>query len=411
METVKELVDTTPLESLKIANILIIDDEQGPRESIKMVLGDDHRCLLARNGLEGLKILEQEPIDLVILDLKMPGLSGIEILEIIRSKDTEIEVILLTGFGTLETAQKAIRLGIFDYMSKPFDVTHLRKVVRGAIERKFSSEVSRHERDDLESMIQSVRDEISNTNHLAHIGQISAGVIHQMKNPLSVIMGYTQMLVKLFEGSEEYKLNDHSKKYLSIIESETVRCSEIASKLLRYSKSGESEQRQCLVHEVIQNVQTLIMPQCSLNNITLEIESPQSELKIKIIQNDLHEVLLNLIFNSIQAMEKGGRLTLSGAGLSACDPPEDLTPGEHAFIQESKRQDFAAITVTDTGGGIPAQFVEKIFEPFFTTKPGEKGTGLGLNICREKIEKNRGHVCLAQTGGAGTSMRILLPAV
>jgi two-component system, sensor histidine kinase and response regulator len=411
METVKELVDTTPLESLKIANILVIDDEQGPRESIKMVLGDEHRCLFAQNGREGLEILDQEPIDLVILDLKMPGLSGIETLELIRSKDSEVEVVLLTGFGTLETAQKAIRLGIFDYMTKPFDVTHLRNVVSGALERKFSSEVSRNERDDLESMIQNVQDEISNSNHLAHVGQISAGVIHQMKNPLSVIMGYTQMLAKLFEGSDEYKLNDHSQKYLSIIESETVRCSEIASKLLRYSKTGESEQRQCPVNEVIQNVQTLIMPQCSLNGITLEVESSQPDLKVKIIQNDLHEVVLNLIFNSIQAMEKGGRLVLSGAGFTIFDPPDDLTSGEHAFIQESNLKEIVAITVTDTGDGIPSQFIEKIFEPFFTTKPGEKGTGLGLNICREKMKKNGGHVCVPHTCSDGTTMRILLPAV
>ena len=411
METVQELVGTSSLVSPKTATVLVIDDEQGPRESIKMVLADDYRCFLARDGSEGLDILATEDIDLVILDLKMPGLSGIETLEIIRANYTEVEVILLTGFGTLETAQKAIRLGIFDYMTKPFDVTHLRDVVGNALQRKFSSEVSRHERDDLESIIQGMRDEISNTNNLAHIGRISAGVIHQMKNPLAVIMGYTQMLVKLLEGSDEYKLNDHSKKYLSIIESETVRCSEIASKLLRYSKSGESEFRQCLVHEVIQNVHTLIMPQCSLNNITLAVEPPQPGLKIEIIQNDLHEVLLNLIFNSIQAMEEGGNLTITGVALTAANPLPDLTPAEEDYIRETDLTHFAAITVADTGDGIPGQFIEKIFEPFFTTKPGEKGTGLGLNICREKMEKNRGHVCVSQTGPAGTTMRILLPAV
>jgi len=412
METVREVLDSNSLKTQKIPSILIIDDEQGPRESIKLVLSDDYKCFLAQNGAEGLGVLEKECIDLIILDLKMPGLSGIETLEFIRAKDPDVEVILLTGYGTLETAQKAIRLGVFDYMSKPFDIDHLREVVDHALERKFFNEVSRIEKDDLQSIIQRMRKEVENTNHLAHLGQISAGVVHQMKNPLTVILGYTQMLSKLLEDSVEYKLSEHSKKYLSIIETEAIRCNEIASKMLHYSKSKDGEFQQSLVRDVLKDIETLISPQCSINNINLIIEElPRDGLKVNIIHNDLHEVLLNLIFNSIQAMQDGGRLTIACSEFSRNNPLYDLTESEAAYLKNSSCNNFIAISVVDSGCGIPPQFVEKVFAPFFTTKTGESGTGLGLNICREKMQQNCGHVCVANTDSSGTTMRVILPSM
>ena len=393
------------------ANILIIDDELGPRESLRMVLGNQYNCYLADSGHKGLELIDEHPFDLAIMDLRMPGLSGIETLELIKAKHPEIEVILLTGYGSLQTAQDAIRLDIFDYLSKPFDVDDLEDVVKRGLERKFSSEAIRNEKDDLETLLKKVKEELTGSSRLAQIGQFSAGVVHQMKNPLTVIMGYTRMLSKFLNNNDQYKLSDESTKYISIIEAETIRCTEIATKLLEYSKNTEGDFKEISVREVLQNIETLILPQCSLNKIYVGIEMPQDELKVNVTQNDLHEVLLNLIFNSIQAMEPKGRLKVTFQGFDKKHPPEDCTGGERKYLKESESTQFVAISVEDTGKGIPANNLDNVFDPFFTTKKGDEGTGLGLSICREKIEKNLGWIDAVRSTKEGTVMRVILPAL
>lgn len=393
------------------ANILIIDDELGPRESLRMVLGSDYNCHLAENGEDGLKLLNKHPIDLTILDIKMPGLNGIETLERIKAKNPAVEVILLTGYGTLETARQAIRLESFDYLIKPFDVKEIRTVVKRGLERKFTSEAFQNEKDDLEKLLKRIQEELTNTSRLAQVGQFSAGVVHQMKNPLTVIMGYTRMLSRLLSNNGQYKLSDESMKYISIIESETLRCTEIAKKLLEYSKNTKGKFEETSVREVLQNIEILILPQCSLNKIYAGIEMPKDDLQVNVVQNDLHEVMLNLIFNSIHAMPPQSRLKITCHEFDKSRAPDDCPDCERQYLKKSRKKRFAAISVEDSGKGIPAKNIDKVFEPFFTTKKGREGTGLGLSICRKKIEKSKGHICVVRSSKKGTVMRIILPAV
>ena len=117
-------------------NILVVDDEQGPRESLKMILRNDYLIFTAKNGWEALDIIHYETIDLVTLDLKMPGMQGTELLKEIRDFNSDIEVIIITGCGTLKTATEAIRSGVSDYILKPFDVAEMRSVIKRSIEKK-----------------------------------------------------------------------------------------------------------------------------------------------------------------------------------------------------------------------------------------------------------------------------------
>ncbi|MCM8764874.1 MAG: response regulator, partial [Candidatus Omnitrophica bacterium] len=116
-------------------SILVIDDEIGPRESLRILLKDEYSLSLAQNGNEGISMLKSSRFDVVILDLRMPGKSGLETLEEIRKFDRDIPVIILTGFGTLESAQKAVHLNIFEFVSKPFDVNEIKDIVKRAVEK------------------------------------------------------------------------------------------------------------------------------------------------------------------------------------------------------------------------------------------------------------------------------------
>ncbi|MGH7887933.1 MAG: response regulator, partial [Candidatus Binatia bacterium] len=117
-------------------HILIVDDELGPRESLKMILNPYYTVHTADRGAQAIEMLKEIPVDLVTLDLKMPGLSGINVLEKVKEHDPDIEAIIITGYGSLDTAIEGLRLGAFDYISKPFDVNHILALVRRGLERR-----------------------------------------------------------------------------------------------------------------------------------------------------------------------------------------------------------------------------------------------------------------------------------
>ncbi len=120
--------------------VLVIDDELSPRESIRLVLKDRYSVSIATGGVEGLDFMSKNPIDLVVLDIKMPGMDGITALQEIKKNHPETEVVLLTAYASLETAKSAIRLGAFDYLTKPFDKDDVINVVERGLEKKFSGD-------------------------------------------------------------------------------------------------------------------------------------------------------------------------------------------------------------------------------------------------------------------------------
>jgi response regulator RpfG family c-di-GMP phosphodiesterase len=133
----------------KKENILIIDDELSPRESIRMVLRDSYNVFTAPGGVEGLEFMSQEPVDLVVLDIMMPGMDGITALKEIKKRHPDTEVILLTAYASLKTAKSAVRFGALDYLTKPFDKDDVIKVVKRGLEKKRVSDNLKLEREKL----------------------------------------------------------------------------------------------------------------------------------------------------------------------------------------------------------------------------------------------------------------------
>ncbi|MCM8760462.1 MAG: response regulator, partial [Candidatus Omnitrophica bacterium] len=122
---------------LKFGKILVIDDELGPRESLRILFKDDYNVITAESGDKGIAELKKHNPDLIILDLKMPDKGGIETLEEIRDIDEKVPVIILTGYGDMESAKKAIHLGTVEFISKPFDVKEMRNIVKDVCEKRF----------------------------------------------------------------------------------------------------------------------------------------------------------------------------------------------------------------------------------------------------------------------------------
>jgi signal transduction histidine kinase len=354
---------------------------------------------------------------MVILDIRMPKIDGIETLRRVREKDPDVEVILLTAYGSLETAQKAIRFGVFDYVEKPFDLHALRATVSRGLERRRKRLQRDTHYDDMEQMLSRLKRDLSNFDRLARIGQLSAGIVHEMKNPLTVILGYTQMLMGRLQKERDGQaagavMSEESSRYLSIIEQETVRCTQIARQLLSYSRAPRDERQRTTLYELVNNIQMLVQPQCSVNDVVLTAEPPAESGLIHANIGQLHDVLLNLCMNALEAMAGPGTLTITGRLVGREDDElADATGTERRLLDESEAERLAVIEVSDSGPGIAPEYRPHIFEAFFTTKDKGEGTGLGLSICREHIAEHGGTIDVARTGPDGTTFRILLPAV
>jgi len=160
-----------------LPRLLIVDDELGVRESLRAILGSEYDVLTASNGPDALEIVRREPIDVVTLDLRMPGQGGISVLEAIKSHDPDIEVLIITGYGSFDTAVQGLRHHAFDYLAKPFDCDHVRRVLQAALARRFATK--------------RMRDAPQ---------QFLSSLSHEFRTPLNIIMGYSTMMEEEGEG-------------------------------------------------------------------------------------------------------------------------------------------------------------------------------------------------------------------
>ena len=175
--------DPKPREPVWQGKILVVDDEIGPRESLRMLLKNTHEVFLADHVDAGLEMLKEHKPDLVILDIRMPGKSGIQGLQELRKIDPVVSVVMLTGFGALDTARQAIQLGANDYLKKPFDTKEIMKVIRENIERTHLARKQAHVTEDLRNLNTELVNELTVKEHMACLGHASAEFVHDLRNP------------------------------------------------------------------------------------------------------------------------------------------------------------------------------------------------------------------------------------
>lgn len=358
--------------------ILVIDDEIGPRESIKIIFKSRYNVLTAENGDKGIEILKSKKIDIIILDLRMPGKNGIETLAEIRKYDQKVPVIILTGYGDMEAAKKAIHYGAIEFMSKPFGVKELEEIVAKGIKKRKIEIESEKLKEELITLNSNLLKKLNEIEALATIGQISTEILHEINNLLTVIHGYTQLLLQEI-SSQELTL-----KYITTIQNEIKRCKNISKSIMELTKpTGEKEDIN--INEVISKVVDFLKESKICKNIKFIVSLDNSPIIIKGNPNHFHQAILNIILNSIQAIEKEGQIE----------------------INTKKLKELAIIEIKDNGKGIPPELIEKIKEPFFSTK--EKGLGIGLFLTTRIVKRYGGNIEIESKPGEGTLFKILFP--
>jgi PAS domain S-box-containing protein len=228
-----------------------------------------------------------------------------------------------------------------------------------------------------------MREQMAQAEKLASIGELSAGVAHEINNPLGIILGYTQLMIR-GESKKTERFQD-----LKTIEKHVRHCQSIVGDLLNFARSSPPKRELADIHTLIEEVLQLVQYQGDLAQIRICKAYDDRIPDLRLDTKKMKQVLINLIMNASYAMGKQGILTLT----------THLNPTGDSVI----------LDVTDTGCGIHSKDLARIFDPFFTTKPTDQGTGLGLSVSYGIVKNHGGDISVSSRAGEGTTFSILLP--
>jgi len=371
--------------------VLVIDDEIGPRESLRILLKKEFEVLCADSVDEGLRLLKERAPRVIVLDIRMPGKNGIEGLREIRNIDRHVSVIMLTGFGALETAQEALRLGANDYIKKPFDAKEMLLVIRHHAQRTLVQRRREKAEKELKGLNERLMQELAQKEQMANLGQASAEFLHDLRNPLTIVLGYVQLLSEQLISAKEVLGGEYGEtvEYLDVIERNVQRCNELAQMWQTYGKGNIEKREPTPVGPLLTDIVTGVQPLVSGQQAEIECNLDAGAAQVMGSRAQLLRAVHNVVANAVQAVPNGdGRITVR------CDRVRD-----HVLIE-----------VEDNGCGMDEEQLKKVFDAYYTTKDEDKGTGLGLYITKKIIEEHGGTISMNSEPDKGTKVDIRLPA-
>jgi len=368
------------------STVLVIDDEEIVIESIREdIKGRCLKVVSAKNGNNGLaKYEEEEPI-LVILDLRMPGMNGIEFLENLKIKHHDIcAVIVLTGHGDEEDIKKCFDLGISSFIRKPYNTDVLRGTVMNSIKLKQAQQ----ELVDEIKKRKKIEEALVRSEKLRSIGIITSGISHEFNNVLAIISGKVQVLKEGY--NDDRKLSDA----LSIIKKAADDGAEIARNMLKFTKTNQGAKAvvSCDIRDLISQSIDFTMPrwknEAQVKGVIYKMDTEDMKSIPSIMCNptEIREVFVNIINNALDAMPEGGSLTFR----TWC--------GDNIIF----------VVISDTGEGMSEDVQKNIFDPFFTTKTA-LGTGLGMSTAYGIVTRHGGAIEVESEIGNGSKFILQFP--
>ena len=375
-------------------HILVVDSQPDMRDMLADVLEDEgYRVTTAANGYEALEKVRAISFNIVIIDVKMPGLNSMELVRKLREADSKLTIIIMTGYSSLETSVEAVRTGVYDYITKPFQVEEMLLAIKRAVKeqellrenKKLAGELEEAERNLKES-----RERLYRSEKSANIGRLAAGISHELKNLLGIINVVAHCLKKKVDKDDE-----KATKYLRTIEKDVNHANQLILNLLSLSRPGKDGPRLIDINELLKETLTLVEHQLSLQNIKVMAEYDSSLPQAPVEINQIKQVFTNIIFNAQEAMPLGGELHIATHFKKA---PLELNGSSTIEIK-----------FEDTGYGIPENNLPRIFEPFFSTSDREEKSGLGLPISRDIVRRHDGDIEVRSKLGVGTTFLIKLP--
>jgi signal transduction histidine kinase len=351
------------------ASLLVVDDERGPAESLRMIFQPSYHVYTASGGQQAIEILQSTPIDVVTLDLRMPVMSGVEVMEHIKAFDADIEVIIVTGHSSLDSAIKGLRHGAFDYISKPFDVPQITDLVRRAAARRRANLRARRTKEDF-----------------------LANLSHELRTPLNAIIGYSAILAEELQrvartdqraAFERIQIN--SIELLSLVDGvlllNALDAGEIALNIRPFNL-GDT------VARAVEKFQALAKEK----NLLLRAEVATDALAVISDEEKVERVLWGLLDNAV-------KFTAAGS--------------VSVVVRRASQRGAVEIEVSDTGIGMQREEIVRALEGLSQADASARrrfrGLGLGLRIATRLIELLGGDLRVRSEAAQGTQSFVTIP--
>jgi two-component system sensor histidine kinase/response regulator len=397
--------------------LLICDDEDGPRESLRVIFKGEFEILSARSGPEAISLAQQNRVDVAISDIRMAGMSGIEVLERLKFVDPGVEVVMMTAYETTDTLRQALRLHACDYINKPFDVATVRTAIASAMQKRRLRDAENNGERKLEELFAELQNH-KIQEQIAHArNEIYASIIHDINGPLTVISGFVQLMNARLTTTAAPSPEDMEfvRDKLKTVQRQTASCIEISRRYLSFLRRSESTDHVGVgVNQLLADLDQLVRVHPSLGNHHFTVHRLEQDIGVRMNGTDLLQILRNLAVNAFQASSLTHLVDISGQVITAPLDLGQLRDGPVSRVLNVESCDNTApllmLTVRDTGPGIPEEILPKVFQPYFTTKGDKQGTGLGLSIISRLIKQAGGILHLHSVVGQGTTFTLYLPA-
>jgi two-component system, sensor histidine kinase and response regulator len=406
-----------PTPSGRKGTLLIVDDEDGPRQSLRIIFEDDYEILMAGDGPSAIALAQNQRIDVAVLDIRMAGMSGIEVLERLKYVDPAIEVVMMTAFETTDTMRQALRLRACDYINKPFDLATMRGAVASAMQRRTLEGEIHTNAEKLQELINELQNHKVEEQIAQTRGEIYASIIHDINGPLTVISGFVQLLNQRIGNATRLEVEDLEfiKDRLKTITRQVTNCIEISRRYLSFLRRQSDDTPRVSVNQLLTDLSHLSRVHPSRQAHQLNIHPLAEDIAVRMNGTDVIQVLLNLTVNAFQCAPQPHSVDVKGSILRQPldlalfrDGPQDRLLNVENF---DNTPPLLMLSVHDAGPGIPPEVLPKIFQPYFSTKGARQGTGLGLNIVHRLIKEARGALHVHTRVDHGTTFTVYLTAV
>ena len=367
--------------------ILLVDDEADIRDVLEIALSDSgYNVRTAENGNEALRLFRELNPPVVLTDIKMPGMDGIELLRKIKFENPETEVIMITGHGDMALAIESLKNEATDFITKPINVDALEISLKRAHDKIL---MRQQLRDYTESLERLIREKTELQDHLSSLGLMISSISHGIKGLLTGLDGGMYLLDSGFAKQKQEQVQEG----LEVVKIMAERIKKMVMDILYYAKERNLSWERVNVLSFAKEVTLTVEPKIKKQGVELVCEFDPALDEFEIDPGSVHAALINILDNAVDACIN------------------DKSKQAHQVIFSVKEdKDHIVFVISDNGIGMDADTREKIFSLFFSSK-GKKGTGLGLFISDRIIKQHGGTIEVGSTPGKGSKFSIKIPKI
>jgi DNA-binding response OmpR family regulator len=398
-------------------SVLVVEDDFHIAKLISVLLRDaSYNVVTVSTAKSAFAQLEKAPIDLVVLDWMLPDMPGDQVCRRIKtlSGDAFLPVLMLTARTTLAERIAGLEAGADDYLTKPFHneellararaLLRIRKAEQTRAETLLALERQHQELKAAYEKLRSTQAQLIQASKMASLGELVAGVAHELNNPLAIILGNAELLPEFS--------NEDDRRAVQQIIAATQRGRRVVQSLVTFARHDKIEFDWHSPSDLIERVLDLRRSTFRTSDIGLHVTYESNVPRVWVDGPQIQQVVLNLLINAEQALRDrpNGQILIDLYTATKPSAEPDVLPNLQRAPKEGIGDGLVVIDVADNGPGLAPQVLNRLFEPFVTTRPPGQGTGMGLAIANAIITQHEGVILVGSRPNMGTTFRIVLPA-